>query len=125
MPLVQKKKVIYAAATLRRTLYRSYAQAYPKMVDGERRFRTGLMNAYNGLLIGKLGADGWYGIGVRKSVFTEKLSAKRPLGMGAKIEDENIDILLCGGDGDPGSVEHWRRNCEAAVGQVTSAEHHQ
>lgn len=38
----------------------------PEFVAGENRFCTILMAAFQGLLIGKLGADGCYGIGIRE-----------------------------------------------------------
>ncbi|TIA18845.1 L-asparaginase II [Aureobasidium pullulans] len=44
-------------------------------------------------LIGKLGAEGCYGIGVRDCESTRRLGAKNGLGIAIKIEDGNIDML--------------------------------
>jgi L-asparaginase II len=67
--------------------------AYPELVGGESRFCTDLMTAYNGQLVGKLGADGCYGIGIRASEDTERLGAEGAVGIAIKIEDGNINIL--------------------------------
>ncbi|KAJ5855768.1 uncharacterized protein N7529_009712 [Penicillium soppii] len=66
---------------------------YPELVAGEGRFCTELMRAFQGNLIGKLGADGCYGIGIRESEQTRKLGADGGLGISVKIEDGNINIL--------------------------------
>lgn len=66
---------------------------YPEMVAGEDRFCTLLMQIFQGALIGKLGADGCYGIGIRASETTKKLGAKGAIGISVKIEDGNIGIL--------------------------------
>lgn len=66
---------------------------YPEMVAGEGRFCTALMQAFQGQLIGKLGADGCYGIGIRESEDTRRLGANGPLGIAVKIGDGNLDIL--------------------------------
>lgn len=66
---------------------------YPELVAGEDRFCTVLMTAFRGLLIGKLGADGCYGIGVKPTERTRKLGAEGALGIAVKIEDGNIGIL--------------------------------
>lgn len=66
---------------------------HPELVAGEERFCTILMTAFEGLLIGKLGADGCYGIGVKESEQTKKLGSNGALGIAVKIEDGNIDIL--------------------------------
>lgn len=64
-----------------------------EFVAGDERFCTILMTAFEGLLIGKLGADGCYGIGVRASAQTKRLGSNGALGIAVKIEDGNIDIL--------------------------------
>lgn len=66
---------------------------YPEFVAGNKRFCTELMTAYEGSLIGKVGAEGCYGIGVRESEQTGRLGAKGALGISAKVEDGNMDIL--------------------------------
>jgi L-asparaginase II len=66
---------------------------YPELVGGEGRFCTVLMQAFQGTLVGKLGADGCYGIGIRASERTEQLGATGALGISIKIEDGNITIL--------------------------------
>lgn len=52
------------------------------------------MSAYGDLLIGKLGADGCYGIGIRESEYTKRLGMSTGgIGIAVKIEDGNINIL--------------------------------
>lgn len=65
----------------------------PYFVAGEDRFCTVLMRAYEGLVIGKLGADGCYGVGVRACDSTRRLGVDGGIGIAVKIEDGNIDIL--------------------------------
>lgn len=65
----------------------------PEFVAGDGRFCTVLMKACGGSLIGKLGADGCYGIAVRESEATEKLGAEGGIGIAVKIEDGNVDML--------------------------------
>lgn len=84
--------------------------SYPENVGGEDRFCTILMRAFKGEVIGKLGADGCYGIGVKESAWTNQLGAVGGIGIAVKIEDGNIPILysavtevleqLCIGDSD-------------------------
>lgn len=66
---------------------------FPELVAGEGRFCTELMRAFQGELIGKLGADGCYGIGVRESENTRRLGAHGALGIAVKIEDGNVNML--------------------------------
>ncbi|KAJ5473137.1 hypothetical protein N7475_002703 [Penicillium sp. IBT 31633x] len=66
---------------------------YPELVGGENRFCTILMTAFQGLLIGKLGADGCYGIGIRECEQTRRLGALGAIGISVKIEDGNIGVL--------------------------------
>lgn len=66
---------------------------FPEMVAGEDRFCTNLMQAFGGKVVGKLGADGCYGIGIRAGSDTERLGAKGAIGLAVKVEDGNIDIL--------------------------------
>ncbi|KAH6874033.1 L-asparaginase II [Thelonectria olida] len=73
-------------------IFRAMTQ-YPEMVGGEGRFCTRLMKTFKGDLIGKLGADGFYGIGIRSSEQTKRLGADRGIGIAVKIEDGSIEIL--------------------------------
>ena len=67
---------------------------YPEMVGGSDRFCTVLMRAYEGRLIGKLGADGCYGIAVRADrMITTGHPNREVMGIAVKIEDGNVDIL--------------------------------
>lgn len=66
---------------------------HSEYVAGEERFCTVLMKSFDGLLIGKLGADGCYGIGVRASQWTRDLGVEGAIGIAVKIEDGNVDIL--------------------------------
>jgi L-asparaginase II len=65
----------------------------PEIIGGEGRFCTLLMKAFQGSLIGKVGADGCYGIGMRESELTRSLGAVGAVGISVKIEDGNLDIL--------------------------------
>ncbi|KAM0551725.1 hypothetical protein ACHAPJ_008292 [Fusarium lateritium] len=67
--------------------------SYPEFVAGEGRFCTDLMQVYKGQLIGKLGADGCYGVGIRESEQTRRLGARGSLGISVKVDDGNLDIL--------------------------------
>jgi L-asparaginase II len=77
-------------------IYRAMT-AYPELVGGEGRFCTMLMSAFDGALVGKLGADGSYAIGVRESSQTAAHTATRgaqgALGIAVKIEDGNVGVL--------------------------------
>ncbi|RUM00648.1 asparaginase [Rhizobium chutanense] len=73
-------------------IFRAMAR-YPEMVAGEGRYCTVLMRAFDGALIGKLGADASYAIGVRASDDTRRLGADGALGISVKIEDGNLEIL--------------------------------
>lgn len=66
---------------------------YPELVGGDGRFCTRIMAAYNGILVGKLGADGCYGIGIRSTESTRKAGLNGPIGIAIKIEDGKIPIL--------------------------------
>jgi L-asparaginase II len=58
---------------------------YPELVAGEGRFCTQLMQAFDGALVGKLGADASYAIGVRRP--------EGALGIAVKVEDGNMTVL--------------------------------
>ena len=75
-----------------RRIFRAIAD-HPYLVGGEGRFCTVLMEAFKGGLIGKLGADGCYGIGVCASERTRQLGADGAIGIAVKIEDGNIGTL--------------------------------
>ncbi|KAK8034453.1 hypothetical protein PG993_009448 [Apiospora rasikravindrae] len=113
---------------------------YPEMVGGEGRFCTLFMQAYGGGLIGKLGADGCYGVGIRASQQTGRIgggddSEGQALGLAVKIEDGSIEILYVAvmeilkqlGIGDPdiwAKLSHFhpleRKNTmDVVTGQVT------
>ena len=66
---------------------------HPEMIAGEGRYCTVLMRAFNGTVIGKLGADASYAIGVRASDETRRLGTDGALGVSIKVEDGNIEIL--------------------------------
>lgn len=66
---------------------------HPELVGGTARFCTVLMRSFPGLLIGKLGADGCYGIGIRSSPQTRAMGADGAVGLGVKIEDGSIEVL--------------------------------
>ncbi len=51
------------------------------------------MQAFGGALVGKVGADGSYAIGVRASAQTAKLGAHGALGIAVKVEDGNVSVL--------------------------------
>ncbi|KAF5537113.1 asparaginase [Fusarium phyllophilum] len=67
--------------------------SYPEFVAGEGRFCTDLMQVYKGQLIGKVGADGCYGVGIRESEQTRSVEARGSLGISVKVDDGNLDIL--------------------------------
>lgn len=73
-------------------IYRAMTQ-HPELVGGEGRFCTRLMTAFKGSLVGKLGAEGCYGIGIRPTEQTRKLGTDTAIGIAIKIEDGNIPIL--------------------------------
>jgi L-asparaginase II len=73
-------------------IYRAMT-GYPELVGGEERFCTVLMQAFDGALVGKVGADGSYAFGVRASRQTARLAAAGALGIAVKIEDGNLAAL--------------------------------
>lgn len=60
---------------------------HPEQVAGQDRFCTTLMRAFDGNLIGKVGADACYAIGVRGK------GCEGPIGIAVKVADGNLDIL--------------------------------
>ncbi|KQR89973.1 asparaginase [Burkholderia sp. Leaf177] len=67
-------------------IYRAMT-TYPELVAGERRFCTALMRAFDGELVGKVGAEASYAIGVRAS------GSREALGIAVKVEDGNNAAL--------------------------------
>jgi L-asparaginase II len=67
-------------------IYRAMT-AYPELVAGEGRFCTALMRAFDGELVGKVGADASYAIGVRHT------GTHGALGIAVKVEDGNTTVL--------------------------------
>jgi L-asparaginase II len=66
---------------------------YPELIAGEDRFCTEIMEAFGGKLIGKLGADATYAIGIRASSDTLRLGTDKAIGIAIKVEDGNIKVL--------------------------------
>lgn len=66
---------------------------YPYEIAGKDRFCTILMSNFEKQVIGKIGAEGGYGIGVRASEDTRRLGAIGALGIGVKIEDGSLEIV--------------------------------
>ena len=71
----------------------SAMSGHPEQVAGEGRFCTALMETFEGQLIGKVGADGCYGVGIRESDRTRRLGAEGSIGVGIKVEDGDRTIL--------------------------------
>jgi L-asparaginase II len=63
-------------------LYRAMTR-YPELVAGEGRFCTALMQAYEGTLVGKVGADASYALGY----------PAQGLGLAVKVEDGNTTVV--------------------------------
>lgn len=71
---------------------------YPDMVGGTGRFCTALMETYDGALVGKIGADGCYGIGIRalsdsSSDILPDFDRQSAIGIAVKVEDGSLDML--------------------------------
>lgn len=81
------------ARTQRMARIFSAMTTYPEMVGGKGRFCSLLMETFQGLLIGKVGADGCYGVGIRASEYTKQLGVEGAVGIAVKIEDGSIEIL--------------------------------
>jgi L-asparaginase II len=67
-------------------IYRAMT-TYPELVAGDGRFCTALMQAFGGDLVGKVGADASYAIGVRAT------GTRGSLGIAVKVEDGNSAAL--------------------------------
>ena len=81
-----------ARVKLQGQIFRAMAD-HPEQVGGEGRFCTELMQAFQGSLIGKVGADGFYGLGIRASEQTRRLGSTGGIGIAVKIEDGHINTL--------------------------------
>jgi L-asparaginase II len=75
-------------------IYRAMT-TYPELVAGEGRFCTALMRAFDGELVGKVGADASYAIGVRDSGTPTgtPTGTHGTLGIAVKVEDGNTAVL--------------------------------
>jgi L-asparaginase II len=73
-------------------IYRAMT-TYPELVAGEGRFCTTLMRAFEGALVGKVGAAGSYAIGVRASGATARHTGGPALGISVKVEDGDLTAL--------------------------------
>jgi L-asparaginase II len=83
-----------------RALARIFAamNAHPELVAGHGRFCTALMTAYPGILIGKVGADGCYAVGLRAATEASSVHHSRALGVAVKVEDGNnlmVPAIVC------------------------------
>jgi L-asparaginase II len=70
---------------------------HPSLVAGTDRFCTSLMQAYPGQLIGKVGADGCYAVGLRAGVASDRFGAEA-LGIAVKVEDGHpmmVQAIVC------------------------------
>jgi len=66
--------------------------AYPELVAGNGRYCTALMSAFEGGVVGKVGAEGSYGLGVRAGAHAID-GVDGPIGLAVKVEDGNGAIL--------------------------------
>lgn len=65
---------------------------YPDLVAGKGRFCTALMRAFDGAVVGKVGAEASYALGVRSGAHRID-GVQGPLGIAVKVEDGNGAIL--------------------------------
>lgn len=72
-------------------IYRAMT-AYPELVAGNGRFCTALMSAFEGSVVGKVGAEGSYGLGVRAGALAID-GVDGPIGLAVKVEDGSGAIL--------------------------------
>ncbi|KAM0205017.1 hypothetical protein ACHAQI_009565 [Fusarium lateritium] len=84
-----------SSSTRTRNLARVYhaMTQHPEFVAGDGRFCTELMEVYKGQLVGKLGADGCYAVGIRECADTKRLNVHGAMGIAVKVDDGNYDIL--------------------------------
>ena len=67
--------------------------AHPEYVGGRQRFCTELMTVFRGQLIGKLGADACYAIGLSPSLSERAFGQAIATGIAVKVEDGNIEAM--------------------------------
>jgi L-asparaginase II len=72
-------------------IYRAMT-AHPELVAGKGRYCTALMAAFGGKVVGKVGAEGSYGLGVRAGAHGIE-GVDGPIGLAVKVEDGNGSIL--------------------------------
>jgi L-asparaginase II len=72
-------------------IYRAMT-THPEMVAGDGRYCTALMSAFGGNVVGKVGAEGSYGLGVRAGAHAIE-GVDGPIGVAVKVEDGNGAIL--------------------------------
>ena len=65
---------------------------YPELVAGDGRYCTILMRTFNGKVVGKLGADASYGVGVRASGHTHLTEDSDVIGIAVKVADGNVNV---------------------------------
>jgi len=73
-------------------LYQAMTQ-YPELVAGSGRFCTALMQSFAGGLIGKVGADGCYAVGLRAERTAHLPMVTGALGIAIKVEDGNGAVV--------------------------------
>lgn len=66
---------------------------YPELIAGEDRFCTELMQTFHGCVVGKVGADGCYGIGIRPRGTISHCLGNTPIGIAIKVEDGDLSVL--------------------------------
>ncbi|WP_206951450.1 asparaginase [Trinickia acidisoli] len=72
-------------------IYRAMT-VHPELVAGNGRFCTALMSAFGGNVVGKVGAEGSYGLGVRAGAHGVD-GVEGPIGLAVKVEDGNGAVL--------------------------------
>jgi len=72
-------------------IYRAMT-AHPELVAGNGRYCTALMSAFGGNVVGKVGAEGSYGLGVRAGAHGVE-GVAGPIGVAVKVEDGNGAVL--------------------------------
>jgi L-asparaginase II len=66
---------------------------YPELVAGTGRFCTALMQSFDGGLIGKVGAEGCYAVGLRAELTAHLPTPVGALGIAIKVEDGNGAVV--------------------------------
>lgn len=72
-------------------IYRAMT-AHPELVAGSGRYCTALMSAFGGSVVGKVGAEGSYALGVRAGAHG-LAGVDGPIGLAVKVEDGNGAVL--------------------------------